>query len=62
MSENGDYDTIAGYVFSNLGRIPKVDETFQLHNVEFNILRADERRLGRLRVAVLASQTESGDA
>ncbi len=57
MSENGDYDTIAGYVFSHLGRIPKVGETFQLDGVEFNVLRADDRRLGRLRVAALAGQS-----
>lgn len=62
LSETGDYDTIAGYVFSHLGRIPKVGETFQLDNVEFNILRADDRRLGRIRVAVLASRPEGEPA
>ena len=62
LSENGDYDTIAGFVFSHLGRIPKVGETFQLDGVEFNILHADERRLGRLRVVALASQPTDEEA
>lgn len=62
LSENGDYDTIAGFVFSHLGRVPKVGETFQLDGVEFNILHADDRRLGRLRVVALASQPTDEEA
>jgi len=59
LPEEGDYDTIAGFVFSELGRIPKVGETFSCHGVEFEILSADERRLDRLRVVALAPHHDS---
>ena len=56
LPEDGDYDTIAGFVFAELGRIPKVGETFHCHGAEFRILSGDDRRLGRLRVIALESQ------
>jgi len=56
LPEDGDYDTIAGFVFSELGRIPKVGESFACHGAEFRILSGDDRSLGRMRVVALESQ------
>ena len=44
----GDYDTVGGFVFSELGRIPRKGETFALAGVEFTVLDADPRRIKRL--------------
>ena len=45
-----DYDTIGGFVFSHLGRIPKPDETFSWGKLRFTVLEADQRRLLKLRI------------
>jgi putative hemolysin len=53
IPEDGDYDTVAGLVFSTLDRIPKINETVPVNGVEIRILRADERRIRRMRLTVL---------
>ena len=45
-----DYDTIGGFVFSHLGRIPKPDEQFSWGHLRFTVLEADQRRLLKLRI------------
>lgn len=45
-----DYDTIGGFVFSHLGRIPRPDETFAWGKLRFTVLDADQRRLLKLRI------------
>ena len=52
IPENGEYDTVAGYVFTKLGKIPKVGDTMQLGGIEFEILAADDRRIARLRMTL----------
>lgn len=44
------YDTIAGYVFSKLGRIPAVGEIAAENGVRIEVLEADDRSIGRLRL------------
>ncbi|MEM7203359.1 MAG: hemolysin family protein [Planctomycetota bacterium] len=53
IPENGQYDTVAGYVFTSLGRIPQAGETVHVGPIEVEILRANDRRIGRLRVTLL---------
>ncbi len=57
LPERDDYDTVAGYVFSRLGRIPVVDETFVSDGIQFTVLRGDARHVARLRLQVLHPQT-----
>ena len=45
-----DYDTIGGFVFSHLGRIPRPDESFSWRNLRFTVLDADPRKLIKLRI------------
>jgi putative hemolysin len=52
LPENGDYDTIGGFVFARLGRIPTVGEEFSHENVHFRILAAEPRKINRLRIHV----------
>ena len=56
MPEDEDYDTIAGLVFAELGYIPTADETLSAHGARFTVLAADERKLTRLRVEILADE------
>jgi putative hemolysin len=50
LPEAQDYDTIGGFVFSHLGRIPKPNETFEHGNLRFTVLEADARRILLLRI------------
>jgi CBS domain containing-hemolysin-like protein len=50
LPEDEDYDTVAGFVIAQLGRIPHPGESFTENNIEFVVLGADERKISRLRV------------
>jgi CBS domain containing-hemolysin-like protein len=54
LPEDEDYDTVAGFVFSELGYIPQVGEKLDTHGARFSVLAADERKIIRLRVERLA--------
>ncbi|MCK4602564.1 MAG: HlyC/CorC family transporter, partial [Phycisphaerae bacterium] len=53
IPEDEDYDTVAGFVFSELGYIPAVGEEVSSHGAKFTVLAADERKITRLRVEVM---------
>jgi CBS domain containing-hemolysin-like protein len=56
IPEGEDYDTLAGFVSSTLDRIPKTNETVRHDGVEIRILRADDRRISRMRLTLLAPE------
>ena len=60
IPEDEDYDTVAGFVFSELGYIPAVGETLEAQGARFTILAADERKITRLRVE-RAQDAEEGE-
>jgi len=50
IPEDGEYDTVAGYVFTELGKIPCTGESVCIDGLEFEIVLADDRRIERMRV------------
>ena len=52
LPECDDYDTVAGWVFTALERVPRTGEEFLLDGVEIAILEADERRIVKMRIRV----------
>ncbi len=52
LPEDGDYETIGGYVFSRMGKIPKVGERCGHENVAIQVIAAEPRRITRLRLHV----------
>ncbi len=52
IPDEGDYDTIGGFVFSSLGKIPVKGEEFTLENVHFLVMDAEARKINRLRIHV----------
>jgi hemolysin (HlyC) family protein len=44
------FDTVAGLIMSRLGRLPRRGETLAIDGLEFQIVRADRRRIDTLRV------------
>ena len=50
LPEDEDYDTVGGFVFTQLGYIPKAGETFEYKNLTFTVLSAEARRINRIRI------------
>jgi magnesium and cobalt transporter len=50
FSEEQGYDTVAGLIMKQLGRLPRRGEVLTLEGFEFRVLRADRRRIDTLRV------------
>jgi CBS domain containing-hemolysin-like protein len=53
LPEDQDYDTVGGFLFSAMGKIPVRGEEFTCHNAHFRVLDAEPRRINRIRVRVL---------
>ncbi len=53
LPDNGDYETVGGFVFSTLGRIPESGETFTHENLEIRIIDAEPRKINRLVIKAL---------
>lgn len=50
LPEDEDYETIGGFVFTQIGKIPKENDTLTWQNLKFTILDADKRKVKKLRV------------
>jgi len=59
IPESENYDTIAGFVFSELGYIPSAGEKLQGNGARITVLAADARRITRLRVERLAEDNKA---
>lgn len=49
VPESGLYETVAGYVVSRLGRLPRVGDRIEVEQGTLEVLRLDGRRVDRLR-------------
>lgn len=56
LPEDENYDTIGGFVFSTMGKIPQTGEEFTHHNLHFYVLDAQERKINRLRIKVVRDE------
>ena len=50
MVMQADYETLAGFVLAELGRLPKAGERFESLGAEFEVIEASDRRVIRVRV------------
>jgi CBS domain containing-hemolysin-like protein len=53
LPEDAEYDTIGGFVFSELGHVPAAGEDLVWRNVRITVLDATRRRIERVRIEVL---------
>ncbi len=58
LPEDGDYETIGGFVFSTMGKIPVVGERCEHDHVGIQVIAAEPRRVTRLRLTI-SSQAAS---
>jgi putative hemolysin len=52
LPEGEDFDTLGGFVFSSLGKVPANGERFDHAGIGFEVLEADDRRIHRLRITL----------
>ncbi len=48
---NGDYETVAGMIFTTLGRVPKAGTVVKKNGYRFEVDRADRRRIYRVKIS-----------
>jgi putative hemolysin len=58
--EADDFTTIAGLVINESGKVPQPGEQLTFRGLELEVLEADERRIGRLRVKRATGENASG--
>lgn len=59
MEDDDDYDTIAGFVLSLLGRIPDADEKATVvfeNKMRFTVLEMDDKRIAKIRLEILPKE------
>jgi len=56
VPEHPDYETVGGYVFSTLGKIPKVGERCDRDNFALQVIGAEPRRVTRVLLTIVAAQ------
>jgi len=52
LPEDQDFDTIGGFVFTQMGKIPAAGEQCRYANVRIDVVKSDPRRILRLRLHV----------
>ncbi len=52
LPEEGDFDTIGGLVFSQLGRVPKPKEMVTWRHLRITVLAADQRKIDKVRIEI----------
>ena len=57
--EEGDFETVGGYVLTRVGRVPAVGERFMFDGLEIEILEAERRRIHKVRIRRMPPVAES---
>lgn len=59
----GDYDTLGGFIISQLGFLPKNGDmnSIEYNNLSFTILNVEDRRIGKVKVEILPKEKEQND-
>jgi CBS domain containing-hemolysin-like protein len=57
--EEGEFETVGGFVLARVGRVPAAGERFELDGLEVEILEAEGRRIHKVRVRRLPVSADS---
>ena len=57
LPDDEEYDTVGGFVFSTMGKIPTTGEELSYQNVHFRVIDAEERKINWLRIEVTPNET-----
>jgi len=50
LPESEEYDTIGGYVFTNLGKVPAVGDSMGAEGLKISVEKVHKRRITRLKI------------
>ena len=56
-----DSDTLAGYIFSKLGKVPVVGETLSEGPLHMEVLSVDEKRIRKIRLVITPPARDTGE-
>jgi putative hemolysin len=60
--ENKDaYQTLGGFLFTRMGRVPSVSEYFEWHDLRFEIVDMDGKRIDKVMVAAVKNNPANTD-
>jgi putative hemolysin len=59
LPNEGDYETLAGFVMASLGRIPRAAEQFEWEGLRFEVVDMDARRVDKVLVTTLPARPVS---
>lgn len=62
LPEGKDFDTIGGFVITQLGKVPQVGDSLTWQQLRIDVLESDERKVCKLRLEVDPSLVEELDA
>ncbi len=55
IDEDGEYETIAGFVTTKMEKIPRPGDSFEFAGVSYLVLKASERKIERLRIEIITN-------
>jgi len=55
----GNYETLAGLLFHEFGKMPEVGETFQIGEMEITVEQADEKSIKKVKIVLPEKQEEA---
>lgn len=61
LGDEGEYDTLAGFLIAELGRIPVVGEALTVAGLRFTVEEADERRVTLVRAELVGTMPEGDE-
>lgn len=53
IPEDGEYETVGGFLAAKLGKVPETGEQFEMEGLEFVVTAADERRVDRVKITTV---------
>ncbi|MBU1625887.1 hypothetical protein KKB18_00805 [bacterium] len=57
----GDFDTVGGLISHMSGTVSKVGDEFSLGNLKIEILKADAKKIGKIKVIINEQREDTGD-
>jgi putative hemolysin len=60
LPNEDDYETLAGFVMTSLGRIPRATDQFEWQGLRFEVVDMDARRVDKVLVTTLPARPISG--
>jgi CBS domain containing-hemolysin-like protein len=62
LPESEDFDTLGGFIFTRLGKVPAKGDVVQCDNVTLTVMEADDRRIDRVSIVITEKpESENGE-